>query len=87
MSQLNLPHFSLTFYLSSSIYLSIYLSLYTMFTSLTRNGGRDTTFAPSPQTYATAAFREGRVREGTNLLWLRCQATAVSRVSEPAVSR
>jgi len=24
----------------------------------------DSTFAPSPQTYATAAFGEGRVREG-----------------------
>jgi len=43
---------------------------------------RDSTYAPSPQTYATAAFGEGRVRQG-----LRCQATAVSRVSEPAVSR
>ena len=48
---------------------------------------RDSTFAPSPQTYATAAFGKGRVREGANLLWLRCQATAVSRVSETAVSR
>jgi len=38
----------------------------------------DSTFAPSPQTYATAAFGEGRVPEGANLLWLRCQATAAS---------
>ena len=28
---------------------------------------RDSTFAPSPQTYTTAAFREGRVREGANV--------------------
>jgi len=49
--------------------------------------GRDSTFAPSPQTYSTAAFREGQVHEGANLLWLRCQVTAANRVSEPAVSR
>jgi len=29
---------------------------------------RDSTFAPSPQTYATAAFGQGRVRVGANLL-------------------
>jgi len=46
---------------------------------------RDSTFAPSPQTYATAAFGEGRVREGANRLWLRCHSD--SRVSAPAVSR
>ena len=47
---------------------------------------RDSTFADVRD---IAAFGEGRVREGANLLWLRCQcqATAVSRVSEPAVSR
>ena len=39
---------------------------------------RDSTFAPTPQTYTTAAFMEGRVRKGANLLWLRCQATAES---------
>jgi len=46
--------------------------------------GRDSTFAPSPQTYATAAFGEGRVREGANLLWLRCQATDSSEQSQRA---
>jgi len=39
---------------------------------------RDSTFAPTPQTYTTAAFMEGRVRKGANLLWLRCQVTAES---------
>jgi len=45
---------------------------------------RDSTFAPSPQTYATAAFGEGLVREGANLLWLRCQATDSSEQSQRA---
>jgi len=45
---------------------------------------RDSTFAPSPQTYATAAFGEGRVREGANLVWLRCQATDSSEQSQRA---
>jgi len=45
---------------------------------------RDSTFAPSPQTYATAAFGEGRVCEGANLLWLRCQATDNSEQSQRA---
>ena len=43
---------------------------------------RDSTFASSPQTYATAAFGEGRVRDGANLLWLRCQATDSSEQSQ-----
>jgi len=34
---------------------------------------RDSTFASSPQTYATAAFGVGRVREGANLLIVRCR--------------
>ena len=51
---------------------------YTKFTSLTR---KDSTSAPSPQTYATAAFGEGRVHEGANLLCL-CQATDSSEQSQ-----
>ena len=43
---------------------------------------RDSTFAPSPQTYATAAFGEGRLREAANLLWLRYQATDSSEQSQ-----
>jgi len=45
---------------------------------------RDSTFAPSPQTYVTAAFGEGRVCEGANLLWLRCQPTDSSEQSQQA---
>ena len=53
-----------------------------MFTSLTCKAGLD--ICPSPQTYATAAFVEGQVREGANLLWLRCQATDSSEQSQRA---
>jgi len=45
---------------------------------------RDSTFAPSPQTYATAASEEGRVRERANLLWLRRQVTDSSEQSQRA---
>jgi len=45
---------------------------------------RDSTFAPSPKTYATAAFGEGRVREWGNLLWLKSQATESSEQSQRA---
>jgi len=47
---------------------------------------RDSTFATSPQTYTTAAFGEGQVREGTNLPWLRCHVAA-SRHSSGTVQR
>jgi len=35
-------------------------------------------------TYATAAIGERRVREGANLMWLRCQATDSSEQSQRA---
>jgi len=38
---------------------------------------RDSTFAPSPQTYTTAAFREGQVREGANVGVCQSAAAAV----------
>jgi len=41
---------------------------------------------PSLQTYATAAYGEGRVREGANLLWLRCQVTDSSEQRQQASS-
>jgi len=56
-----------------------------MFRSLTRNGG--TRHLPPPRSvprYATSAFAEGRVHEGANLLWLRCQATAIAVSSQRA---
>jgi len=53
-----------------------------MYTRLTCKAGLD--ICPSPQTYATAAFGEGRVREGANLLLLRSQATDSSEQSQRA---
>jgi len=63
-----------------------YTSLYTMFTSLTRaTAGLD--ICPLPADVRDSCFRGGRVREGQTSCGLDATATAVSRVSEPAVSR
>jgi len=53
-----------------------------MYTRLTRKAGLD--ICPLLADVGYSCFREGRVREGANLLWLRCQATDSSEQSQQA---
>jgi len=81
MSQLNLPHFSLTFYLSSSIYLSISI-YYVHKLDAQWRPGHD--ICPLPADVRDSCFRGGAGTRGANLLWLRCQATDSSEQSQRA---
>jgi len=53
-----------------------------MYTRLTHKAGLD--ICPLPADVGDSCFREGRVREGANLLWLRCQTTDSSEQSQQA---